>query len=793
MRLFLAFLISFLATSAQSTDLIEITGEVRDDLSGQRISGVNVQIEGTQIGASTDLRGTFRITHRREAGDVILLSCLGYEDLRLEIPVSGSMGQLRLKEQVLSLGEVVVSPGSFSLMGDLPLSQQTMTQADMKMMSYGEDATRSVSRLPGVSSTDFSSKFTVRGGESDEVMINLDGMELIEPFHQRDFAGGVISVVDIEALSGIELLTGGFGAEYGDRQSAVFNMKTPSQIDRRRSQFGISPINFSLYSEGPMADHRGHYLASARRSLLDQAFKLANYDENMPRYSDILLKGSYQLKPTQRLSLHLLNATDATSIRDVAEQAYDLHDTKYSNYYSWLSLDSRFQTASVKSIVYGARLKHDRIGRYDKWEPSDKLYFQLRDKRDHKLFGIKQDLGWSLSERLFLKAGYELRHAKASYDYSYVMHDVRANSIGEIVAFDRDVSYDFSPTGTQAGLYLALRYKMLEKLIVESGLRHDLTEWTDDRVTSPRLNAVWAFNDHTFLRGGWGYYYQSQGIDALRVNFDETEFHEAELSEHRVIGLEHQLENGLQVRLDVYDKEMSHMSPEFQNLRDPLEVFPEARNDLVRVDLDGARSRGIEVMLKYDEGRKLSWWFSYAFAKAEEKVLAVNYDGRFVARTGWLPRMNNQDHTVNIDINWRPTPVWRYNLSWQYYSGWPTTDYHYQDAIVPEEIRDPRYSAEVDTLHFYADHGGFRDTSFPAYHRMDLKISRDFVMKHGVISAYFHLINVYNQENIRKIDWDVRHPDTEELVPLEGGGYQYFKDDPTWFSIFPVVGMTWAF
>ncbi len=76
---------------------------------------------------------------------------------------------------------------------------------------------------------------------------------------------------------------------------------------------------------------------------------------------------------------------------------------------------------------------------------------------------------------------------------------------------------------------------------------------------------------------------------------------------------------------------------------------------------------------------------------------------------------------------------------------------------------------------------------------MDLKISRVFVMKLGVISAYFHLINVYNQENIRKIDWDVRHPDTEELVPLEGGGYQYFKDDPTWFSIFPVVGMTWAF
>lgn len=62
-------------------------------------------------------------------------------------------------------------------------------------MSFAEDVTHAVSRLPGGASNDFSSKFTVRGGENTEVLISLDGMELYEPFHQRDYGGGLVSIV----------------------------------------------------------------------------------------------------------------------------------------------------------------------------------------------------------------------------------------------------------------------------------------------------------------------------------------------------------------------------------------------------------------------------------------------------------------------------------------------------------------------------------------------------------------------------------------------------------------------
>ena len=100
--------------------------------------------------------------------------------------------------------------------------------------------------------------------------MTLDGMEFYEPFHQRDFVGGLFSIVDIETIEGIELLTGGFSAEYGDRQSGVFNMTTKKAGDgRRHTSVGLSVMNARLYTEGPLAKGEGSYLFSARRGMLD--------------------------------------------------------------------------------------------------------------------------------------------------------------------------------------------------------------------------------------------------------------------------------------------------------------------------------------------------------------------------------------------------------------------------------------------------------------------------------------------------------------------------------------------
>jgi outer membrane receptor for ferrienterochelin and colicin len=778
----------FHTVALSATDSATLKGQIIEKKSSKTLAGVNVSVLGTGLGASTDINGWFFVDQLTAGTYSLKISFVGYEDLllenlQLEADQVKDLGSIALIERPISLREVVVTPSSFSIMGEQPVSRQTMTSEDIKMMSYSEDITRAVSRLPGVASSDFSSKFTVRGGEADEVLMTLDGMELYEPFHQRDFSGGLFSIVDIEAVESIELQTGGFSADYGNRQSAVFNMNTKRPKNgKKRTALGLSLTTAGLYTEGPFANDKGNYLFSFRRGILDKIFALAGYDENVPIFYDMLGKAEYRLNSKHSIAGHILLSRDETQVRDVAPEAHDIHNTKYDSNYGWLTLNSIYNdNIHSKTLLFGGNIDHDRNGNTDKYEYSDKLYFQLSDKRSNNFYGIKQDWGFDLGDKIYLKSGYDIRQMNADYDYTYELNDIRVNADGIVGPYVNSVDIHTKPEGKQIGVYVNARVRLMQKLIMESGLRYDNSTYSDDQLISPRVSLAYSLAENTFLRGAWGHYYQSQFINNLNVNHGITEFREAELSEHFVLGVEHLLSNGISLRLDTYNKSISQLSPGYNNLRDPWEVFPEARNDLVRLNINEARSRGVELFLKYDQGKKISWWFSYALAKAEEKIDSIDYSGLLNHQTGWLPRINNQTHTVYADVNYRPNDKWHFNFSWQYYIGLPQTVYEYQDTVLPN-----------DSLHFYPEHKVFRDKQFPAYHRMDIRVNRYYKLKNSRLSAYLHVINIYNRENQRKFDLDVTN-DSENLVPLEGGGFQYFRDDALWFGILPVIGISWEF
>jgi hypothetical protein len=765
-----------------------IEGKVIAKKDDEPLPYVSIILEGTNIGGVTDLKGNFRIGNLEAGTYDILVSFIGYEKYRIEnVELKDgelvNLGNIQIKEGAVSLNDITVTPGSFSVMGSIPLSKQTLSEKDIKNMSFAEDITRAVARLPGVSSNDFSSKFTVRGGEADEVLINLDGMELYEPFHQRDFAGGLFSIVDIEAVQGVDLLTGGFGSEYGNRQSGVFNMTTKQpRNDERNSSIGISIMNARVYTDGTFMNNKGSYLITARRGMLDQTFKLIGEDENMPTFYDMLAKVSYKLNNQHTLSMYFLHAGDKTAVRDVSEEAFDIHDTQYTNTYSWLTLKSTFTPKlSSRSIIYTGLVNHSRNGNTDKWEPSDKLTFQLQDQRDYDFFGIKQDWNYQASDCFFVKSGFEVKSLNADYKYNYDLFDVRTNALGTVGDYYSSIDIEKKVIGMQGGAYLSGRIMVLPRLFLEPGIRYDYTSYSDDKLLSPRLSVAYAFSNNTILRGAWGYYYQSQFINNLDVNHNSNEFNPAELSKHYILGFEHLFEQGLSLRLEAYYKDISNISTNYQNLRDPWEVFPESRNDVVRLDIDKAMSRGIELFLKYDTGKKISWWLSYSLAGAEENILAMEFDGVVGEQTGWQPRINNQLHTVYCDVNYKMNQKWHFNLSWQYYLGWPLTLYDYNFTYL-----------ENGDLHFYPEHLSFREDQYPAYHRMDVRINRHFDLKYGKLSAHVHVINMYNRENLRKFDLDVRN-DAEQLMPDGNGGFNYLRDDKNWFGLIPVIGVSWEF
>lgn len=793
--IFLICISNFVLAQSKGT----IKGIVVDSETNEALPSATIKVEGIKKGAFTDLEGNFIIPNLKAGTYEIKFSFIGYKsftkkDVVLESGKTLNLGKIGLKESGLTLSEVVVTPGSFTVLSKAtPASRQTLTERDIKNMSWSEDITRVVSRLPGIASNDFSSKFTVRGGETDEVMITLDGMELYDPFHQKDFVGGLFSIVDVETVGGIDLFTGGFAADYGNRMSGIFNMRTKkNRTKERKTSVGLSLMNARFYTQGAFGeDKKGTYLISARRGMLDQIGKAVGFDEIVPVYYDALGKITYQTDSKTNWSFHGLHSGDNTKFRDAEGENFDKNDTEYGNTYLWATLDKSFSSELfAKTILSGALITHKRTGSFHKREFSDHGDFNVSDDRSHNFVGLKQDWNWSPSKNFFLKTGFEFKKQNADYKYHFFIKELRVDKNEEVSIYEETVDINKKPSGEQAGLYLSSRFKVVPKLFMEAGMRYDYASHTKDKLWSPRLSLAYAFGRHTYLRGAWGYYYQTQFMNNLEVNYGRETYNEAELAKHYVLSFEHSFDNGINLRAEAYRKDLSNLSPSYRNLRDPMEMFLEQRNDLVKVNLNSAVTEGIEIFLKYDMGKKLSWWFSYALARAEDDVKSIEFEGLLTEKTGKVPRLNNQNHTIFADVNYRPNDKWHLNLSWQYWTGWPRTNYTYKHVRL-EDIGYTDVGGEADSLHFYPIHADYNDITYPSYHRMDLRVNRHFQFSKSRLSVFLHLINLYNKQNLRKFDVDTSLDDV--LQPDGQGGYKTFRDDQYYFGLTPIIGLSWEF
>ena len=765
-----------------------IHGFIVSEINNSPIPFANIWLPKVKKGAVADEKGYFSITGLADDTYSLTISFIGYKtitmkDLALTKGQSLKLANIYLEEDVITLNEVVVSPGSYSIMENRKAtSGLTLSEENIKNMAWAEDITRAVSRLPGISASDYSSKFAIRGGEANQVMISLDGMELYEPFHQRDYSGGLFSIVDIEAIKGVDLMTGGFSAENGNRLSGVFGMSTKTvSPDQHHVSIGVSTMNARVYADGKFAKNKGSYLVSARRGMLDLSLKAVGNIEYFPKFYDGLTKVAYQLNDKHVVSLHVLHSGDKAFIDNSPDgDEYDQFETKYTNTYAWLTLKSYYiSKLSARTIVYSSSINHNRTGGFDKYDNSDKGSFSVNDQRKYNLLGLKQDWSWEAFKKLHLRYGLEAKKILSHYNNASSIHEIRVNANEQLYNFDRDLNIVLNPSGEQVGSYVTSRFNIFPKLITEAGCRFDYTSYTGDKNWSPRVSVVYAFSKKTFLRAGWGHYYQSQFINNIDVNNGNTNFNPAELAKHYVMGFEHAFKKGINLRVETYYKDLTNISPLWQNLRDHLENYPEARNDNARTVFNGSTSKGIELFLRYDEGKKISWWFSYALAQATDDIQDIEFDGLLIKQTGKVPRLNDQRHTVYADINYRPTKTWHISASWQFYRGWPRTDYTYRYTYLPN-----------GDIHFYQVHTVFNGTLYPAYHRLDLRVNKSFHTKNGDITVFLQLVNVYNRKNLKKFDLDTIN-DEGQLSIDNNGNYIPFEDNKYWLKFLPVFGVKW--
>ncbi|KAA3630722.1 MAG: TonB-dependent receptor, partial [Bacteroidetes bacterium] len=247
----LLLLLSITTIQAQNTGTIR--GNVFDKETGEPIIFGNVRIANTDLGVTTDLDGFFTFAKVPEGKQTIIASSLGYDSTAVEVNVQVgkiTYQRLVLATNVVNLQVVNVSAEKEKARSDVQVSKVRVTPKQIRSLpaTGGEpDIAQYLPVLPGIIvSGDQGGQLYIRGGSPVQNKILLDGMTIYNPFHSIGF----FSVFETEAIKSVDVLTGGFNAEYGGRISAVVDIKTREGDKKKISGLAsVSPFQAKMLIE----------------------------------------------------------------------------------------------------------------------------------------------------------------------------------------------------------------------------------------------------------------------------------------------------------------------------------------------------------------------------------------------------------------------------------------------------------------------------------------------------------------------------------------------------------------
>ena len=228
-----------------------ITGLILDE-ENFPIKDVNIQFDDK--GSISDVDGYYKI--EVESGKNINIVFTHINHKRLQITVNLSKNETLEFNPVLStkfeqISEVILNT---TRREDLKSIQNIPPEKlrDIKGVQPGIE--NILKTLPGVSiNNEMSTQYSVRGGNFDENLVYVNGIEIYRPFLIRSGQQEGLSFVNSEMTDDIKFSSGGFEAKYGDKMSSVLDIKYKSP-DSNQYRINTSFLGGSFTSENVSKD-----------------------------------------------------------------------------------------------------------------------------------------------------------------------------------------------------------------------------------------------------------------------------------------------------------------------------------------------------------------------------------------------------------------------------------------------------------------------------------------------------------------------------------------------------------
>jgi hypothetical protein len=713
-----------------------IKGVVIDKQSERPIPDANIELLGTNIGDVADSSGSYDLQDLSPGTYTIRASRIGFKP---QVVDSIVLSKAETRVVNFSLTPMPVKLRSVKIEAER-LWEKYLTEASLvnvQRMSSGDilsipgaldDPTRAVQIFSGVSGGgDYSGYLAVRGGSPDQNQVIMDGVVIPNPYRFRLAAGGGLSTINPNTTQNIYLHLGGFSAEYGNALSSILEVESRSgNRDHIRAQGSVNVTDMNAVVEGPFPGGIGSYIFSVRRTYYDLiANQISKSNSAFPFYFEISSKWAFDLNKNNRVILNFIRNQEGTELLDEFSEGLNLIEKVKSHLASitWRNLQGESWRFDTMFSYY-----HDTMS-YRAFPPDTFYYEYNYEALNAKVvnFSFREDIRYKLSEKSWLNWGFSATTIPSNVNFDSADSEffyARIESPKDI-KFDR--TYQYYAT------YFESSAKATEKLHLRIGLRYDYSTLIHEGEMSPRISIWYKLNDRTTLEGSWGLFYQYPNpltIYTRNVPVDlsaNLDLISAEKATHQIIAFERTFGKDLSAKLQVYNKDIDRL------------LLPIDEKSFLPINNGRGISNGIEFILekKRSKSCRFSGIISYSYGKAKFRSLDSN---------AWLPFKYDRRHALTVLYNMRLVGNWNISLLGQYSSGLPFT-----------EVLGLRNNLDFDGQTKWVFVRGSRfAVRFPAYKKIDARLSYQRRVGDKAFSFYLDIINVTNQKNIYEITWEKR-------------------------------------
>ena len=734
----LALLLNVTSLLAQQGTL---KGQVYSAKSNEPLESASVRVQGTSLGARTDVQGRFVIAGLKPGFVRLIVSMLGYETTTsAEVQVIGnqtSFIDVALDEVSTSLTEVVVRPNMRIKRVESPLSLQILGIKQIeKNAGANRDISKLVQTLPGVGATDPNrNDLIVRGGGPSENVFYLDGIEIpvINHFSTQGASGGVVGMINPDFVREISFYTGAFPASRTNALSSVMEIKQrDGDTDRMHVKASVGASDAALTIEGALSE-KSSFIASARQSYLQWLFKAIKLPF-LPTYNDFQLKYKHRFNAHNELTILGIGAIDDMSLNTKLQST----GSEVQRYI--LSYLPRYKQWNY---TVGAVYKHYGAEHTDSWVLSRNMLrnssvkHQSNDPTLPKLSEYQSD---ETESKLRYERMYTTLPFKLSFGAGLRYADYRnraerlAYQSGKVVPLSYDAHIRllaYSAFAQASDEYLDRRLKI--------GLGVNLVGNTLNSVMSnpfpqlsPRLSISFALTDDIDLNANFGRYamqpsYTSMGYQAPDGTYPNKIRLRYIMSNQAVLGGEYHLGSYLHFSAEgFYKSYSSYPISEIEgiSLASKGTEYGQVGAEAVLSTGEG-RAYGAEVVARLMPWHQFSATATYTLFRSE-----------FTDKAGiYHPSSWDTRQMLNLLLSYRLGKSWYLSASWRYSGGAPYTP-------IDMELSTNKAAWTV-TNRAYPDYARFNTLRLPAKHQLDLRLDKEFYFKRWMLNLYLDIQNAY--------------------------------------------------